>query len=597
MLDGRYRFGNFVVGASNRLAASAAHAIARAPGSTYNPLFVYSASGLGKTHLLAALGHEARVGNPQLEVSYLALEDLTSELHAAVAAGQVESFRQRYQRVDLLLLDDVQFLAGHAETQSEVLRLFNALQARGGQLVMASDRPPADLADVDQRLLTRMSGGLVVDIGIPEYETRVAILRNVCQERRLTFAPGILEELARSPASNVRELQGALHRLVAQQSLHADPLSLEDARDLIAEAHQVVGSGDEYESFLHEIATAVSQSMEQWRVHLGESIARWSGEGFRTDRLERHLDAVEVPDLDAVEAEFVAAVNRLRALEREAARLDPKLAGMPVFRDPDRVAEAEAIVLRALATYEPAPAPIEHFTIQSFVMGAGNHLAVRAAGEVVALPGSRYNPLFVHGASRVGKTHLAHGIGNALAARDGGGWTVACLRASDFVEEVITALQEGSIERWRLRYRAVDALVIDDVHDLAGTEQAQDELFHLFNALHGAGRQIVLTARVAPAELTDVAARLRSRFEGGLVVEIGIVPHAERVARHTPVPLGCEAAAPTIDAWFDEPVETPPSGTPGVLPPLAGVDTFFLDPEKVVIDWPGVDGRVFEEWR
>ena len=170
--DGRFRFDNYVVGSANRLAVAAARAVAEAPGAAYNPLFIYSSSGLGKTHLIGAIGYQALQLQPSLNLEYLSLEDFVAQLHAAISAGETEAFKQRYKHVDLLLLDDVQFLTGQRETQSEMLRLFNVLQGGGRQIVMASDRPPTDIADVDERLITRLSGGLVVDIGAPDYETR-----------------------------------------------------------------------------------------------------------------------------------------------------------------------------------------------------------------------------------------------------------------------------------------------------------------------------------------------------------------------------------------------------------------------------------------
>jgi len=196
MIDGRFRFDNFVVGSANRLAVSAVRAVAESPGSVYNPLFIYSASGLGKTHLLCALGFAARSLHPELHVEYFAVEDFVDQLHAAIASGQGENFRRRWQSFGVLLLDDVQFLTGRAETQSELLRVFNALQGSSRQIVMTSDRPPHEIADVDQRLVTRLSGGLIVDIGAPDYETRVAILRHLCAERGLRFGSGVLEEVA-----------------------------------------------------------------------------------------------------------------------------------------------------------------------------------------------------------------------------------------------------------------------------------------------------------------------------------------------------------------------------------------------------------------
>jgi len=589
MLDGRYRFDNFVVGASNRLAVSAARSVAESPGSSYNPLFFYSESGLGKTHLLAAIGYHACKLRPDLRVEYLAVDELVDRLNVAVELGQAERFAQRFADVHVLLLDDVQALAGRAETQSELLRLFNALQQAGRQMVMASDRPPQEIADVDRRLLTRMAGGLIVDIGPPEYETRVAILRAKCAERGLVFGSGVLEELARVPSRNVRELQGWLNRLVAQQSLSAVPLEPVDVRALVARSRGSTPVANEFDSFVREIASVVSQSVDRWRARLAEFVARWAGEGIRTAYLERFLEAKEPPDLDKLEADFVSAVRRLQWLEREAARLDPKLAGLEVFRDPERLDEAEGVVQRAMAAFDPPPAPNSDLDVESLVAGGANQLALKAAAEVIAFPGERYNPLYIYGPRGCGKTHLAHAIGNALRARGGGVSTVACVTASAMTEEVIIALQEDGLERWRMRYRAADALVIDDVHELAGKERTQDELFHLFNAMLRDGKQVVLTADAPPGELFDIATRLRTRFEGGLVVEMGRVSEAERTAHRTPVPEGAEAAAPTIDFW-DDALDVVPEEKVQFAPLL-------VDREKLIVDWGAMDGRVVEELR
>src|SRR5690242_2430619 len=218
-VEPRSRFDNYVVGSANRLAVAAARAVAESPGGVYNPLFVYGSSGLGKTHLIGAIGNEAVERAPELNVEYLSLEDFIEQIHAAVAVGEMERFKQRYGRVDVLLLDDMQFLTGRRETQSELLRLLNALQGSGRQIVMTSDRPPSEISDVDERLISRLSGGLIVDIGVPDFETKVAILRGKAEEKSATFAPGVIEELARLDFSSVRELQGAMNRLVAQQTL------------------------------------------------------------------------------------------------------------------------------------------------------------------------------------------------------------------------------------------------------------------------------------------------------------------------------------------------------------------------------------------
>lgn len=603
MLDGRYRFDTMVVGASNRLAVSAAHAVSRAPGEVYNPLFLLGAPGMGKTHLLAALGHAACSLRPDLAAVFVTLDDYLAQLHDAEAAGNADACRARYEALGLLLLDDVRLFNTPPETQVELLRLLITLQKRGGQVVMAGDQAPIAIPGLDARLLTRIAAGLIVDIGQPEYETRLAILRGNAAARNLAFPPGALEQLARENTRNVRELRAAFNRLVGQQTPAAGNGDAEDAAGPVAgtptasNGHAAIVP-DEFQNFLTEIASAVSQSVEPWRAQLGETITRWSREGYHTGLLERHLEGDGPADVRAVESAFLAAVDRLRMLETEVARLDPKLAGLAAFRDPERVEEAEAVARRALAAYDPAPAPHAHFTLGNFVAGARNQVALRSASEVVALPGSRYNPLYLYGPSEAGKTHLAHAIGNALAARDGGSWTVACVSAAAFADELVDALQDGTLERWRLRYGAVDAFLIDDVHSLAGCEAAQEELIRLLQMLQPAAKQIVVAARQPPGELAGLMPALVTTFESGLAVEIGHVPHAERVARFTPVPMGAEAAAPTIDTTFDAGhTEAPAPPSVGLVALRGKVDTFFLDPEKVVIEWPGLDGRVIEEYR
>ncbi|MFI5280144.1 MAG: DnaA ATPase domain-containing protein, partial [Gemmatimonadales bacterium] len=212
---------------------TAGRAVAENPGTAYNPLFIYSGSGLGKTHLLMAIGQAANKLSPALVIEYLTLDEYVEAFHAAVAAGQGDAFRRRFQDVDLLLIDDVQFLANRKEMQAELLRLIEALQAAGHQIVLTSDRPPAEIADLDERLISRFSGGLVVDIGAPDYETRVAILRRKAEERSTKFQPGVLETVGASEFQNVRELMGALNRMIAYQAVNAAPLNAEGAKQLL----------------------------------------------------------------------------------------------------------------------------------------------------------------------------------------------------------------------------------------------------------------------------------------------------------------------------------------------------------------------------
>lgn len=597
MIDGRFRFESYISGPSNRLAASASRAVAEAPGQVYHPLYLYAESGLGKTHLLGAIGYHALEIDPALRVEYRAADDYVEQLRTATERGELNAWRREWESIRVLLLDDVQFLDGQPEAQAELLRLIDQAHGRGFQIVLASDRPPADLDGLDQRLLSRMSGGLIADIASPEIETRSGILRLWRTTRAVELDDAGLEELSKHDVENVRELLGLFNRFIATRSLEPGLRVSGAVRAVVSQVREEHASPpDEFANFLSEVAAVVTSSVETWRARLANTVARWAGEGYSTESLEHFLEGIEAPDVDAIEAHFATTVNQLRDLEQEAARLDPRLSGVAVFRDPGRLEEARAIVMRALAAYDPPPGPATHLTISALMSGARNQLALRAAGEVVALPGTRYNPLFIHGPASSGKTHLAHAIANALTARDGGAWTVAVVDGAALGDELVEAMRTGAVERWRMRYRAADALIVDNVQRIGGSERLQDEFFSLFNAFIEAGRQVVLTSDVPPAKLSSMAARLQSRFEAGLVVEIGLVSEAEAVARHTPVPDGDEAAAPTIDAWFEDVIEPEPA-RPSFAEPATGVDSFFLDPEKVITEWPGLDGRVLEETR
>src|SRR5512140_3505826 len=234
MLNPHSRFDSFVVGSSNRLAATAAKAVAEAPGAAYNPLFVYARPGLGKTHLLMAIGHEAQAIDPARIVEYVTVDDFVEAYHAALAAGQAEAYRRRFTNAHLVLLDDAQLLSDQRELQSELLRLIDVLTAADRQIVLAGDRPPEEIQSLDERLIRRFAGGLVIDIGAPAYETRLANLSRRARARQVELAPEVLAAVAEMPIGTVRELLGALNRLIAQQAVQGDGLSAQQARTLLA---------------------------------------------------------------------------------------------------------------------------------------------------------------------------------------------------------------------------------------------------------------------------------------------------------------------------------------------------------------------------
>ena len=530
-LNPKYSFDSFVVGAANRLAVTAGHTVAESPGAAYNPLFIYSGSGLGKTHLLMAVGHAAKKAAPKLNIEYLTLDEYVEAFHASVAAGQGDAFRRRFQNVDVLLVDDVQFLTNRKEMQSELLRLTEALQEAGRQIVLTSDRPPPDIADLDERLISRLSGGLVVDMGTPDYETRVAILRRKAEERGARFEPGVLETVAQAEVGNVRELMGALNRLVAFQAVNDTKINAETAKQILGLGEAAAspgdgrapptakgGGGDEFGEFLADVTVTVGKAVEAWRARVGEAVLRWEGEGYRTHRLEALLQRDAPGAVDEAIAAFAEDVERLKVLEAEVAELDPQAAGQSVFRDPERMSEAEEAAAKVREGGAPPPGPSAAFPLAAFAVGASNQVAVSAARAALERPGKKYNPLVLVGKSGLGKTHLLNAIGLELAR--GKRAVVACLSTQAFIDELISAIDGNRVDWWRARYRRATALLLDDIHLLAGKERTQEELFNLFNLLQDKDRQLVFTAPAHPNTLTGLEERIVSRLEGGLVAEL-----------------------------------------------------------------------------
>ena len=239
-LNKKYVFDTFIVGKSNELAHAAARAVTQKPGEVYNPLFIYGGVGLGKTHLAQAIGNELLKNNLKLRILYINSERFTNDYVQAIKSGQTENFKKFYRTVDVLLIDDIHFMSGKEQTQEEFFHTFNALHQANKQIVLSSDRPPKAIPDVEQRLISRFEWGMTVDIGVPDFETRIAILQAKCQEKAQELEKDIIEYLAENIHSNVRELEGALNRILAFHDLNKATPTLESTKQVL-EALNVSG--------------------------------------------------------------------------------------------------------------------------------------------------------------------------------------------------------------------------------------------------------------------------------------------------------------------------------------------------------------------
>lgn len=236
-LNPRYTFENFIVGKANQLAHAAAQAVVKKPGEVYNPLFVYGGSGMGKTHLMQAIGH-AILEQQNRTVMYVACEKFTNDFISSISRGSTEDFKTRYRNVDVLLIDDIQFLANKEGTQEEFFHTFNALHQANKQIILSSDRPPKAIRQLEERLVSRFEWGMLVDLPQPDLETRIAILRSKCIERSCQLDEESVSYIARYVQSNIRELEGVLNRIMAYHSLNNTVPSLDSVKQILQSTKQ-----------------------------------------------------------------------------------------------------------------------------------------------------------------------------------------------------------------------------------------------------------------------------------------------------------------------------------------------------------------------
>ena len=273
-LNPKYTFDSFVIGNSNRFAHAASLAVAEAPAKAYNPLFIYGGVGLGKTHLMHAIGHYILENNPNAKVEYVSSEKFTNELINAIKHDKNEEFRNKYRHVDVLLIDDIQFIAGKEGTQEEFFHTFNALHDANKQIILSSDRPPKEIPTLEDRLRSRFEWGLIADIQVPDFETRMAILKKKADLERLNVPNEVMVYVATKIKSNIRELEGALIRIVAYSSLTNREVSV----DLASEALKDIISKKQGKSITIESIQDIVSSYFNLRV-----------EDFKSQRRTRNV--------------------------------------------------------------------------------------------------------------------------------------------------------------------------------------------------------------------------------------------------------------------------------------------------------------------
>jgi chromosomal replication initiator protein len=267
-LNPKYSFGSFVVGASNQFAHAACRAVADAPAKAYNPLFIYGGVGLGKTHLLNAIGNHL-AERSDMRIAYVTTEQFTNEVINSIRYDKMIDLRKRYRNIDMLLVDDVQFLAGKERTQEEFFHTFNALYEAQKQIVLSSDRFPKEMPDMEERLRSRFEWGLIADLQSPDVETRIAILRKKSDDEGVGLPEEVVQFLAATMKSNIRELEGSLVRLGAYSSLTGQPITLEMAknvlRDIIGEKKKIVTMDDIEEAVAERFHVKISEMKSRRR--------------------------------------------------------------------------------------------------------------------------------------------------------------------------------------------------------------------------------------------------------------------------------------------------------------------------------------------
>lgn len=320
-----YTFDRFIVGNSNKFAHAAAIAVAEKPGKTYNPLFIYGNSGLGKTHLLLAIGQQIHERSPEKSIAYIKGDEFTNQLVKSIKDGTAEEFRQKYRNVDLFLVDDIQFISGKQQTQNEFFHTFNNIFEAGHQIVITSDRPPLEMSILDDRLRTRFEGGLMADIQPPDLETRMAITRNKAAQLGLLLSDEAVEFIASNITANIRQLEGVIKRLTAYKEILDDVITIDSVRRAIKDVIRIGTYIPTPESIIRETARYYSLRPEDLK---GQSRAKNTTMARQVSMyLMRSLTNLSLKDIGAEyeDRNHATVLSSIRKVE-DLLKTDPAMA-------------------------------------------------------------------------------------------------------------------------------------------------------------------------------------------------------------------------------------------------------------------------------
>jgi chromosomal replication initiation ATPase DnaA len=551
-LDPGQTFTTLVSGAANQLVLAAARAVAESSRPPFNPLVVHGRAGVGKTHLLHAIGHRKLEVDPRATVRLVGWPDLVAGWRAAVSAGRAVEYLRGFREAHLLLLDDADGLSEASAGGDELVGMIKERVTQGMTTVLATRRSPGELLLPEDPMGRLLAAGLVVELGAPDSAMRWDILHTRSEAAAVPLSSAVLEEIAALPFDSIRELIGAASRLLAFQAVSQAPLDPAQARVLITGVLDepvpdtgvtalptapprapgepraaAVESLDEFGSFLSDVVASVSEQVDEWRSRIADALVRWEAEGFRTARLQALLDQEMPAQPDMILQRFERDVAELKALETQAREASPDLELPDLFRDPDRVAEAADFLERTRTRDLVESQPAAQFRLEDLVEGTANRLVIDAVRTLIASPGDAQSPMLVVGDSGVGKTHLLHALGNALVEQqDLRG--VVCESAHSFQTRLLAAEQAGELVAWRRRYRWVGALLLDDIHLLGSQAVVQEELAGLLDQLAAARAPVVVTSAVPLTDLPGLSPQLLSRLGAGLMLDL---PRPDREIR------------------------------------------------------------------